>query len=105
MDHFSRLKIPCNFIEAGDGLEALEKTLNNLIDLIFLNWNMPKMSGIDYLKQVRAIQNYEKVPIIMITSEAARYNVIEALKHGATDYIVKPINNELFTEKVSKLNL
>jgi len=75
------------------------------IHLILLDWNMPKLSGIDFLKQVRAIEKYKDLPIIMVTSEAAKFNVIEALKNGATDYITKPINLELFKSKLDKLNL
>jgi two-component system chemotaxis response regulator CheY len=54
---------------------------------------------------VRATEEYKKLPIIMITSEAARYNVIEALKLGATDYIIKPVNEKNFIEKISKISL
>ena len=103
--YFSDLKIPCNYIEAMDGSEALEQLKNQQVDLIFLDWNMPKLSGIDFLKHVRTIDKYKTLPIIMVTSEAARYNVIEALKQGATDYIIKPINGKLFAEKMSKINL
>lgn len=100
---FSLLAIPCEFIEAEDGEAALEQLNRNDIDLILLDWNMPKLSGIDFLKQVRNIAKYEKLPIIMVTSEAAKYNVIEALKAGATDYIIKPINDKKFKDKVTKI--
>ena len=103
--YFSAQKIPRRYLEAANGIEALEQTLNESIDLVFLNWNMPEMTGIDFLKQVRAIEKYKKLPIIMVTGEAARYNVIEALKLGATDYIIKPINGKLFAEKISNLVL
>jgi two-component system chemotaxis response regulator CheY len=51
------------------------------------------------------MEEYKNLPIIMVTSEAARYNVIEALKQGATDYIIKPVNEKIFTEKLSKITL
>jgi two-component system chemotaxis response regulator CheY len=66
---------------------------------------MPKLSGIDFLKKVRSMEKYKSMPIIMVTSEAAKFNVIEALKNGATDYITKPINLDLFKEKITKLPL
>jgi two-component system chemotaxis response regulator CheY len=66
---------------------------------------MPELSGIDFLKKVRAIPDYKTLPIIMVTSESAKYNVIEALKNGATDYIVKPVNEKIFIEKLSKITL
>jgi two-component system chemotaxis response regulator CheY len=102
---FSELHIACEFLEAGNGKEALYQLQNHKVHLILLDWNMPELSGLDFLKKIRALPIYKELPIIMITSEAARYNVIEALKTGATDYIIKPVNERIFTEKISKLNL
>ncbi|MDR1447327.1 MAG: response regulator [Treponema sp.] len=102
---FTELKIPCQFLEASNGVEALQQLQLNSINLILLDWNMPELSGIDFLKQVRAIKQYKDLPIIMVTSESAKYNVIEALKSGATDYIVKPINEKSFREKLSRITL
>ena len=104
-NYFSEQKIPCQYVEAENGSEALDILMKQPIDMVLLDWNMPKLSGIDFLKKVRAISKYAKLPIIMVTSESARYNVIEALKQGATDYIIKPINGKMFAEKISKLNL
>jgi two-component system chemotaxis response regulator CheY len=102
---FSTMHIPCQFIEAANGKEALRVLESRAVHLILLDWNMPELSGIDFLKQVRGMAAYKTLPIIMVTSEAAKYNVIEALKNGATDYIVKPINEKIFTEKLSKIAL
>ena len=102
-NYFTEQKIPCQYVEASDGTEALDILTKQPIDLVLLDWNMPKLSGIDFLKKVRAINKYIKLPIIMVTSESAKYNVIEALKLGATDYIIKPINGKLFAEKISKV--
>ena len=102
-NYFSDLKIPCRYIEAMNGSEALELLYRHPINLILLDWNMPKISGLDFLKHVRSMKMYDDLPIIMVTSEAAKYNVIEALKCGATDYIIKPINGKLFAEKMSKV--
>ncbi|MDR1389667.1 MAG: response regulator [Treponema sp.] len=100
---FSELKIPCQFVEAGNGKDALLMLQNQTVNLVLLDWNMPELSGLDFLKQVRAMEQYKELPIIMVTSESAKYNVIEALKNGATDYIVKPVNEKIFTEKLSKI--
>ncbi|MDR2303093.1 MAG: response regulator [Treponema sp.] len=102
---FMEMKIPCQFLEAANGVEALQQLQLNSVNLILLDWNMPELSGIDFLKQVRAIKQYKDLPIIMITSESAKYNVIEALKNGATDYIIKPINEKSFKEKLSKITI
>ena len=94
-----------NFVEAQDGKEALALLEVQTVDLILLDWNMPRLSGIDFLKQIRAMSQYKDLPIIMVTSEAAKFNVIEALKNGATDYITKPIKLDLFKQKLAKLHL
>jgi two-component system chemotaxis response regulator CheY len=102
---FAGLGMNCVFIEADNGEEALVQLEMYPCDLILLDWNMPKLSGIDFLKKVRTMDKYKSLPIIMVTSEAAKFNVIEALKNGATDYITKPINLDLFKEKITKLPL
>jgi two-component system chemotaxis response regulator CheY len=102
---FSGMQTTCAFVEARDGEEALAFLDSQKIDLILLDWNMPRLSGIDFLKQVRAMDSYKNLPIIMVTSEAAKFNVIEALKNGATDYITKPIKLDLFKSKLDKLRL
>ncbi|MDR2543202.1 MAG: response regulator [Treponema sp.] len=102
---FSNVDTTCFFIEAKDGEEALSLLYAQTVDLVLLDWNMPRLSGIEFLKQVRAMEQYKDLPIIMVTSEAAKFNVIEALKHGATDYITKPIKLDLFKSKLAKLRL
>ena len=100
---FADIKIPCEYLEAGDGKTAFQLLETNKINLIFLDWNMPEMDGMEFLKKVRAMPDYKNLPIFMVTSEAAKYNVIEALDSGATDYIVKPINERVFREKVLRI--
>ena len=102
---FSGVDTTCNFIEAKDGEEALALLETQTVDLILLDWNMPRLSGIDFLKQVKSMEHYKDLPIIMVTSEASKINVIEALKNGATDYITKPIKLDLFKSKLAKLRL
>jgi two-component system chemotaxis response regulator CheY len=102
---FSQLKIPCQFLEAGNGREALGLLQSQEVNLVLLDWNMPELSGIDFLKTVRSMERHKNLPIIMVTSESAKYNVIEALKNGATDYIVKPVNEKIFIEKLSRITL
>jgi two-component system chemotaxis response regulator CheY len=100
---FGLLNVPCNYLEAGDGEQALKLLKTNAVDLILLDWNMPNLTGIDFLKKVRAIAQYRDTPIVMVTSEAARLNVVEAVKAGISAYIVKPINENIFMEKISKI--
>ncbi len=100
---FTDMHLQCTFVEASDGEAALEQLSMCKVDLVLLDWNMPKLSGIDFLKKVRAMDNYKNLPIVMVTSESAKYNVIEALKSGATDYLTKPVNSGIFKEKLSKI--
>jgi len=100
---FSDMKIPCSYLEAGNGKKAFHLLETNEVNLVFLDWNMPEMDGMEFLKKVRAMPNYKSLPIFMVTSEAAKYNVIEALDNGADDYIVKPINEKIFREKVLRI--
>jgi two-component system chemotaxis response regulator CheY len=95
--------IPCQYKEASNGQEALKQLQSQPVNLVFLDWNMPVMSGIDFLKQVRAMEAYKTLPIVMVTSEGARDNVIEAIENGVTDYIVKPIREQYIREKVLKI--
>ncbi len=97
---FTAMKMTANFFEASNGEDAMVQLEEHDIDIIFLDWNMPKMSGIDFLKQVRSIEKYAKLPIVMVTSEAARYNVIDALTEGATAYLVKPVSQEKFEKTI-----
>jgi len=101
---FEELKIPVRFLEAPDGQKALQVLLSNQVDLVLLDWNMPNLSGIDFLKKVRAMDSYHNIPIIMVTSEASKLNVVEAVREGVTAYVTKPINPQIFLDKLSKIS-
>ena len=88
------------FLTASDGEEALKVISENEVDILFLDWNMPKLDGLAVLKKLRQNDKYKELPIIMITSEAAKYNVIEALKAGVSDYIIKPASRKILIDKV-----
>ena len=100
---FSELKINSNFLDAENGKKAFQLLETNKVNIVFLDWNMPEMDGMEFLKKVRAMPDYKDLPIVMVTSESAKYNVVEALQNGATDYIVKPIREKIFMEKISEL--
>ncbi len=103
--HINVLKdrqIEAEILEAEDGQKALELAQVNHVDLFLVDWNMPKLDGLELVKTLRLIDEYAETPIIMITSEAARYNVVEAIQAGVTNYIVKPIKGRLIWEKIGK---
>ncbi len=87
-------------VEAQDGREALEVLKKEAVGLIVSDWNMPNMSGLDLLKAVRDDDRLRGIPFIMVTAEGMKDNVIEAVKSGVTNYIVKPFTPETFSEKI-----
>ena len=88
------------FLDAPDGEAAYEILKEQSIDILLLDWNMPKLDGLSLLKTIRQMEQYKKLPVIMITSEAAKYNVIEALKAGVSDYVIKPASRKILRDKV-----
>jgi len=100
---FAAMKKPFDCLEAENGKQALRLLEANNVSIVFLDWNMPGMDGIDFLKVVRAMPKYKDLPIIMVTSERGKFSVIEALQSGATDYMVKPVQEKVFKEKVQEL--
>ncbi len=90
-----------DIVEAENGQEALSVAAANMpIDYMFLDWNMPIMNGLDCLKTLRADAAYKDLKIIMCTSESEKTRVLEALKAGANNYIVKPFDADALKEKL-----
>ncbi len=92
-----------NVVEAADGKQALDKVQIEPVDLIISDWNMPNMTGIEFLKHVRADESIKKIPFIMVTAEGKKENVIAAVHAGVNNYIVKPFNAATLKEKMSKV--
>ncbi|MBI3090186.1 MAG: chemotaxis response regulator CheY [Candidatus Tectomicrobia bacterium] len=92
-----------NVVEADDGMAALEMLRKEKIDFVISDWNMPKMTGIELLKAIRADESLKQIPLLMVTAEAQRQNVIEAAKAGANNYIVKPFTAETLKDKIEKI--
>ena len=92
-----------NIVEADDGTTALEVLKKQKIDLIVSDWNMPKMTGLELLKTVRASSEHKDIPFLMVTAEAQKKNVIDAVQAGVSNYIVKPFTAEQISEKLEKI--
>lgn len=92
-----------NLSEADDGTTALEVLKSEKIDMIISDWNMPKMTGLDLLKTVRADPNMADLPFIMVTAEAQQDNIILAVKAKVSQYIVKPFTADTLSEKIDKI--
>ena len=92
-----------NVDEAEDGQVALHKLKNSQFDFVVTDWNMPNMTGIELLKAIRADAQLKHLPVMMVTAEAKKENIIEAATAGASSYIVKPFTAATLDEKLKKV--
>lgn len=92
-----------NVDEAEDGVQALSKLKSGSYGLIVTDWNMPNMEGIDLLRNIRKEESIKDLPVLMVTAEAEKEKVIEAIKAGVDNYIVKPFTAEVLKEKLEKV--
>lgn len=92
-----------DMIEAENGQDALNKLKAGDIGFIVSDWNMPVMQGIDLLRAVRADAELKHLPFLMVTAEAQKDNIIEAVQAGVSNYVVKPFTAEALQEKLEKI--
>jgi two-component system, chemotaxis family, chemotaxis protein CheY len=92
-----------NITEMENGREAIKELKANPYDLVLCDWNMPEMTGIEVLNEVRAEPSLKDLPFVMVTAEAQKDNIIEAVKAGVTSYVVKPFTAETIDEKLRKV--
>ena len=92
-----------NIVEADDGNTALPILENGGIDFLVTDWNMPGMPGIDLLKAVRADPKLSALPVLMVTAEAKREQILEAAEAGVNGYVVKPFTADTLKQKVDKV--
>lgn len=90
-------------IEAGDGVEGLEKFKAGGIACVLSDWNMPNMDGLTMVKEIRKLDPQKTVPIIMITTEGSADKVKDAVLAGANNYLAKPFTADRFKEKLQKI--
>nr|WP_218948103.1 chemotaxis response regulator CheY [Pollutimonas harenae] len=92
-----------NVDEAEDGVMGLEKLRNGSFDFVVSDWNMPNMDGLDMLKHIRADAALAGLPVLMVTAEAKKENIIAAAQAGASGYVVKPFTAATLEEKLNKI--
>lgn len=92
-----------NVEEAENGQDALEKLKAGGFGFVISDWNMPVMTGIDLLRAIRADSGLKSIPVLMVTAEAQKENIIEAVQAGASNYIVKPFTAEALQDKMAKI--
>jgi two-component system, chemotaxis family, chemotaxis protein CheY len=88
-------------VEAADGLQAVELFKSgDGFDLVLTDWNMPGKNGLEVAREIRALD--QNVPIVMVTTEAEKSRVLEAIQAGVTDYLVKPFTTEMLRKKLDR---
>jgi two-component system chemotaxis response regulator CheY len=92
-----------NVTEAEDGVAAMSVLKSTKIDFVISDWNMPNMTGIELLRAVRSDNDLAAMPFLMVTAESLKANVVEAVKAGVSNYIVKPFTAEVLGEKIDKI--
>jgi len=92
-----------NIYEADNGKNALNMLKKQKFDLILCDWNMPEMSGLELLNKVRSDNELKDMPFVMVTAEAQKNNIIQAVQAGVSNYVVKPFTAETITGKLEKV--
>lgn len=99
----AKMKIT-DVVQAGDGTEALPMVAaQGPFDLVLTDWNMPQMTGLELLKAIKADPKNAALPVVVVTTEAEKERIVEAVKCGAANYIVKPFTPEILFEKIKSL--
>ena len=92
-----------NMKEAEDGAAALQVLKTSKIDFVVTDWNMPVMDGLSLLKAIRADEKLKSIPVLMVTAEAKREQIIDAAQAGVNGYVVKPFNAQTLKTKMEKV--
>jgi two-component system, chemotaxis family, chemotaxis protein CheY len=92
-----------NITEADDGRSALQVLKSSSIDFVVTDWNMPDVTGLELLKAIRADADLKAIPVLMVTAEAKREQIVEAAQEGVNGYVVKPFAAETLKDKIQKV--
>ena len=97
-------KMGFHVVEAANGREALERLREmGQTDLVLVDWNMPEMNGVDFVRSVRADRSFDNLPLVMVTTNTELEHVAEALEAGANEYVMKPFTMDVIREKLGLL--
>lgn len=92
-----------NVVEASDGKDALAKMKVENVNFVITDWNMPEMDGLTFVTNLRNTPEYKDVPILMVTTRSVKDDILEAMKAGVNNYIVKPFTPETIKEKIDQI--
>ena len=90
-------------VEAEDGKDALAKLMTDKIDFVITDWNMPNMSGLEFTKAVRAENDFQNIPILMVTTRGIKQDIVEALQARVNNYVIKPFTPAVLKEKIDQV--
>jgi len=89
-------------VEAGDGAEALER-FDSTIEFVITDWNMPTMTGLEFVRALRARPDGKSVPVLMVTTRSVREDIVQAAQAGVNNYVVKPFTPQVLKEKIDQV--
>jgi two-component system chemotaxis response regulator CheY len=92
-----------NVVEASDGKDALAKMKVDKFNFVITDWNMPEMDGLSFVTTLRGMDEYKNLPILMVTTRSVKDDIVEALKAGVNNYIVKPFTPDTLKEKIEQV--
>lgn len=90
-------------VEASDGKDALAKMKVDKFNFVITDWNMPEMDGLSFVTALRGMDEYKNLPILMVTTRSVKDDIVEALKAGVNNYIVKPFTPDTLKEKIEQV--
>ena len=86
--------------EASNGREGIDRLMADPVDMVITDWNMPEMTGIEFLRHIRAEEKTKDLPVLMVTTNAAKDDIVQALRAGVSNYVVKPFTPDTLREKI-----
>lgn len=89
-----------DIVEAANGREGIDRLTDGPVDLVITDWNMPEMNGIEFIRSLRASEGTRQLPVLMVTTNAAQDDIVEALRAGVNNYVVKPFTPDTIREKI-----
>ncbi|MGE3842152.1 MAG: response regulator [Vicinamibacterales bacterium] len=92
-----------DFIEASNGKEGMAQVTAGGVNFVITDWNMPEMSGIDFIRTLRTMDGHSQTPVLMVTTNAAKDDIVEALRAGVNNYVVKPFTPDTMKEKIGSV--
>jgi two-component system chemotaxis response regulator CheY len=89
--------------EAANGREGMERLAESAVDVVITDWNMPEMSGIEFIRAIRANASTKDLPVMMVTTNAAKDDIVDALRAGINSYVVKPFTPDTIKQKIEAM--